>query len=120
MAFKWKFNIISGDWEWIDEETNYSLDQNGYAYSLPEFNKEDKDDEDDDYFFDEDDENDFPLFEADMIEGKDYSGYYDEDVLDEDISDLIDDEDDFSFPGFESLIYENDDSGLDTYYDDDD
>ncbi len=72
MAFKWKFNIISGDWEWIDEETNYSLDQNGYAYSLPEFNKEDKDDEDD-----------------------------------------------FSFPGFESLIYENDDSGLDTYYDDD-
>ena len=54
-----------------------------------------------------------------MIEGKDYSGYYDEDVLDEDFNALIDDEDDFSFPGFESLIYEDDDSGLDTYYDDD-
>ena len=100
----------------IDEETNYSLDQNGYAYSLPEFNKKDKDD---DYFFDEDDEDDFPLFEADMIEGKDYSGYYDEDVLDEDFNAQIDDEDDFSFPGFENLIYEDDDSGLDTYYDDD-
>lgn len=115
MAYKWKFNIFSGDWEWIDEENNYSLDQNGYAYSLPEYKKEDKDD---DYFFDEDDEDDFPLFEADMIEGKDYSGYYDEDVLDEDIDALIDDEDDFSFSGFDSLFDEDDDSGLDTYYDD--